>query len=190
LGDPEGLGAGHRDWCGSGRDRGDGFAQRGADGDLRHPWRYVGLYLAFGRDEWRLGDAMPRGLGRAATSPVIGFLSVLMGIGGGSFGVPLMTLYGVAIHRAVATAAGFGVIIAVPGVIGFLLVQGQGPDRPPFTSGQVNLVAFAIVVAMTVLTAPIGARLSHATDPKPLRRIFAAFVTIMALNMLRKAAGW
>jgi uncharacterized membrane protein YfcA len=150
----------------------------------------VGAYLAFGREDWRLGDAMPVGLGRAVTSPVIGFLSVLMGIGGGSFGVPLMTLYGVAIHRAVATAAGFGVIIAVPGVIGFLMVQGQGPDRPPFTIGQVNLVAFAVVVAMTVLTAPIGARLAHATNPRPLRRIFAAFVTVMALNMLRKAVGW
>lgn len=150
----------------------------------------VGVYLAFGREHWRLGDAMPRGAGRALTAPVIGFLSVLMGIGGGSFGVPLMTLYGVAIHRAVATAAGFGVIIAVPGVIGFLLVPGQGPDRPPFTIGQVNLVAFAVVVAMTLVTAPIGARLAHATNPKPLRRIFAAFVTVMALNMLRKAAGW
>jgi len=150
----------------------------------------VGLYLAFGRAEWRLGDTMPRGVGRAATSSVIGFLSVLMGIGGGSFGVPLMTLYGVAIHRAVATASGFGVIIAVPSVIGFLLVAGQGPDRPPFTIGQVNLVAFAVVVAMTLITAPIGARLAHATNPTPLRRIFAAFVTVMALNMLRKAVGW
>jgi uncharacterized membrane protein YfcA len=150
----------------------------------------VGIYLAFGRETWRLGDAMPKGSARAVGSPVIGFLSVLMGIGGGSFGVPLMTLYGVAIHRAVATAAGFGVIIAVPGVIGFLLVAGQGPDRPPFTIGQVNLVAFTVVVAMTLLTAPIGARLAHATDPGPLRRIFAAFVTVMALNMLRKAMGW
>jgi uncharacterized membrane protein YfcA len=150
----------------------------------------VGLYLAFGRETWRLGDAMPKGSARAVGSPVIGFLSVLMGIGGGSFGVPLMTLYGVAIHRAVATAAGFGVIIAVPGVIGFLLVAGQGPDRPPFTIGQVNLVAFTVVVAMTLLTAPIGARLAHATDPGPLRRIFAAFVTVMALNMLRMAMGW
>jgi uncharacterized membrane protein YfcA len=51
-------------------------------------------------------------------------------------------------------------------------------------------VAFAVVVAMTLVTAPIGARLAHATDPKPLRRIFAAFVTVMALNMLRKAVGW
>jgi uncharacterized membrane protein YfcA len=166
LGDPEGLGARHRHRRGSGRDRGHGSAERGPDGDFRHPRGHGGRSTSpsGGRTgAWAMRCRV--GLGRAVTSPVIGFLSVLMGIGGGSFGVPLMTLYGVAIHRAVATAAGFGVIIAVPGVIGFLLVQGQGPDRPPFTIGQVNLVAFAVVVAMTVLTAPIGARLAHATDP-------------------------
>jgi uncharacterized membrane protein YfcA len=147
----------------------------------------VGLYLAFGRESWRLGDEMPTGAGRALTSPVIGFLSVLMGIGGGSFGVPLMTLYGVAIHRAVATAAGFGLLIAVPSVIGFLLVPGAAEGRPPLTIGQVNLVGFAIVVAMTLVTAPLGVRLAHAMDPKPLKRVFAVFIMVMALNMLRKA---
>ncbi|MFW5641526.1 MAG: sulfite exporter TauE/SafE family protein, partial [Roseicyclus sp.] len=100
----------------------------------------VALYLAFGREDWRLGDRMPTGLARAVTGPLIGLLSVLMGIGGGSFGVPLMRLHGVAVHRAVATAAGFGVLIAVPGVIAFLLVPGSGETRPPLTLGQVNLV--------------------------------------------------
>ncbi|MFW5641820.1 MAG: sulfite exporter TauE/SafE family protein, partial [Roseicyclus sp.] len=61
---------------------------------------------------------------------------------------------------------------------------------PPFTLGQVNLVGFAAVVAMTMITAPLGARLAHATEPRRLMRIFAAFVAVMALNMLRKAAGW
>jgi uncharacterized membrane protein YfcA len=147
----------------------------------------VGLYMAFGRADWRLGDAMPTGVGRYVTSPVLGFLSVLMGIGGGSFGVPLMSLYNVAIHRAVATAAGFGLAIAVPSVIGFLLVGGDGPNRPPFTLGQVNLVAFLLVIAMTLITTPWGVKLAHAMDPKPLKRIFAVFIMIMALNMLRKA---
>lgn len=147
----------------------------------------VGLYLGFGREDWRLGSAMPGGVRRAVLSPLVGFLSVLMGIGGGSFGVPLMTLYSVPIHRAVATAAGFGAVIAAPSVAGFLLVPGEGDIRPPFTLGQVNLVAFAVVVAMTFLTAPLGARLAHATDPAPLRRIFAIFISLMALNMLRKA---
>ncbi len=150
----------------------------------------VGLYFGFGRAEWRLGDAMPTGPARAIVAPVLGFLSVLMGIGGGSFGVPLMSLYGRPIHKAVATAAGFGVVIAVPSVLGFLFVGGDGPGRPPFTIGQVNLVAFVIIVAMTLITAPWGVRLAHAMDPKPLRRVFAIFIMVMALNMLRKAFGW
>ncbi|WP_370284266.1 sulfite exporter TauE/SafE family protein [Pseudooceanicola sp.] len=148
----------------------------------------VGLYLAFGRAEWRLGDEMPRGIRRLLISPMVGFLSVLMGIGGGSFGVPLMTLYGRPIHRAVATAAGFGVTIAVPSVTGFLFYTlPEGQPVPPYTLGAVNLPAFGLVIAMTLLTAPLGVKLAHATDPKPLRRIFAVFLLLVALNMLRKA---
>lgn len=147
----------------------------------------VGLYLAFGRAEWRLGDTMPRGVPRAATGSTLGFLSVLMGIGGGSFGVPLMSLFGVPIHRAVATAAGFGVIIAVPSVAGFLTMNVEAP--PPYTLGAVNLPAFALVIAMTLITTPWGVKLAHAMDPKPLKRVFAVFIMVMAVNMLRKALG-
>lgn len=150
----------------------------------------VGLYLAFGKPDWRLGDAMPGGPARAVVSPLLGFLSVLMGIGGGSFGVPLMTLYGRPIHRAVATAAGFGVIIAVPSVLGFLFVGGGTEGRPPYTVGQVNLIAFVVIVAMTMITTPWGVKLAHAMDPKPLKRVFAVFIMIMAVNMLRKALGF
>ena len=150
----------------------------------------IGIYMATSQAHWRLGDEMPRGLRRIALSPALGFLSVLMGIGGGSFGVPVMTLYGVPIHRAVATAAGFGVIIAVPSVIGFLLLQVDPATRPPFTVGAVNFVAFFITIAMTLITAPLGVKLAHAMDPKPLKRVFAVFLTLVALNMLRKALGW
>ncbi len=150
----------------------------------------IGLYMGFGRADWRLGQAMPTGIRRAIYSPVMGFMSVLMGIGGGSFGVPLMSLYNVAIHRAVATAAGFGVLIAVPSVIGFLMLEVAPETRPPYTIGAVNLVAFGIVVAMTLITAPLGVKLAHAMDPKPLKRVFAVFLTLVALNMLRKAVGW
>ena len=146
----------------------------------------VGLYMGFGRKDWRLGPAMPTGVGRATLSPSVGFLSVLMGIGGGSFGVPLMSLFGVPIHRAVATAAGFGVLIAVPAVIGFLLVSVEGPV-PPYTIGAVNLIAFFVIIAMTLITAPWGVRLAHAMDPGPLKRVFAVFLVLVALNMLRKA---
>ena len=150
----------------------------------------IGAYLGLGRSEWRLGDAMPIGMRRAVLSPSVGFLSVLMGIGGGSFGVPLMSLFNTPIHRAVATAAGFGVIIAVPSVLGFLFVEIPVEHRPPLTIGAVNLVAFGVVVAMTMITAPWGVKLAHAMDPKPLKRVFAVFLTLVALNMLRKAVGW
>lgn len=148
----------------------------------------VGVYMAFGRSHWRLGSAMPMGWRGALISPVIGFLSVLMGIGGGSFGVPTMTLFSVPIHRAVATAAGFGIIIAVPSVIGFLFVDME--VAPPLTLGAVNLVAFGLVIAMTLITAPWGAALAHKTDATRLKRIFGVFLIVVALNMLRKAIGW
>lgn len=146
----------------------------------------VGIYMSFGRAEWRVADAMPRGPLRMILSPLLGFMSVLMGIGGGSFGVPTMTLFNVPIHRAVATAAGFGVLIAVPAVIGFLLVDMQ-MAVPPLTFGAVNLVAFGITIAMTLITAPWGVKLAHAMDAKPLKRAFGVFLVLVALNMMRKA---
>jgi uncharacterized membrane protein YfcA len=146
----------------------------------------VGVYMSFGRAEWRLGHAMPKGPLRIVLSPLVGFMSVLMGIGGGSFGVPLMSLFNTAIHRAVATAAGFGVVIAVPAIIGFLFVD-MNMDVPPLTIGAVNLIAFVIIIAMTLVTAPWGVKLAHSMDAKPLKRAFGVFLVLVAVNMLRKA---
>jgi uncharacterized protein len=108
----------------------------------------------------------------------------MMGIGGGTFGVPLMSLYSTPIHRAVATAAGFGILIAVPSVVVFLMSPVVG--APPYSLGAVNFPAFLLVIAMTWITAPWGVKLAHAMDPKPLKRAFAFFIMLVALNMLRK----
>lgn len=97
-----------------------------------------------------------------------------------------MSLYYVPIHQAVATAAGFGVVLAVPAVIGFLLMPLASPV-PPLTIGAVNPVAFVVIVAMTLITTPWGVRLAHAMDPEPIKRVFAAFLVSVALNMLRQA---
>ncbi|TGD64070.1 sulfite exporter TauE/SafE family protein [Tabrizicola sp. WMC-M-20] len=148
----------------------------------------VGLYMAFSRSDWRLGSEMPKGAKRAGLGGMVGFLSVLMGIGGGSFGVPLMSLYNTPIHRAVATASGFGMTIAVPSVLVFLFLPVDG--APPYTLGAVNLPAFALIFAMTMITTPWGVKLAHAMDPKPLKRVFAVFITLVALNMLRKVLGY
>jgi uncharacterized membrane protein YfcA len=150
----------------------------------------IGLYMALGRAAWRIGPQMPQGGVRAGLSGSVGFLSVLMGIGGGSFGVPLMTLYGVPIHRAVGTASGFGQIIALPAVAGFLFVDLPGPGHPPWTIGAVNLPAFGAVIGSTFVTAPWGAALAHRVNATRLKQVFGAFLAIVGLNMLRKAAGW
>ncbi|MBU3031370.1 sulfite exporter TauE/SafE family protein [Paracoccus marinaquae] len=144
----------------------------------------IASFMALSRPHWRLADEMPRGLRRVLISPLIGFFSVLLGIGGGSIGVPLMTLHGLPIHRAVATAAGFGVLIAVPSVAGFLLLPIE--NAPPYTVGSVNLPVFLLTISMTLITAPIGAALAHRTDAARLKRYFAFFLFLVALNMLRK----
>lgn len=149
----------------------------------------VGLYMLGWKTEWAIGDHMPRGLPRAGVGGAIGFISVLMGIGGGSLGVPLMTLHRIPIHRAVATAAGFGVIIALPSAIGFLFTPMPVEARPPLTVGSVNLPAFFVVIAMTLLAAPLGANLAHRLNPKPLKRIFGIFLILVAANMLWTAFG-
>ena len=147
----------------------------------------VGLYLAFGRESWRLRRPHAHRHRPGDHRPVLGFFSVLMGIGGGSFGVPLMRLYNVPIHRAVGTASGFGLMIAIPSVIGFLLQGWGAPGLPPFTVGLVNMPAFLVVIGVTMITTTWGVRLAHAMNPRPLKLAFAAFIMLMALNMLRKA---
>lgn len=145
----------------------------------------VALYLAFGKPSWVLAPAMPQGGLRAGYASLLGLLSVLMGIGGGSLGVPLMSVHSVPIHRAVATAAGFGLAISVPALPGFLLVDIPADARPPLTLGAISLPAFLIVIAMTLITTPYGAKLAHAMDARPLKRVFAAFLALVSLNMLR-----
>lgn len=144
----------------------------------------IGLYLAFGNQDWALGDAMPQGIKKWISAPILGFLSVLLGIGGGSLGVPFMSLHRIAIHRAVATAAGFGLAIAVPSAIAWLFVDVQDPV-PPLTFGAVNIPAFLIIVPMTFLFAPLGANVAHSMDARPLKKLFGIFLLIVAANMVR-----
>lgn len=147
----------------------------------------VGLYMSVGRSDFHLAEEMPKGGRQYLFSPVIGFLSVLMGIGGGTLGVPLMSLHNTPIHRAVATAAGFGVLIAVPSAIGFLMMTVEPSSRPPYTIGAVNIPSFLLVIIMTTFTAPIGVKIAHSLNPKPLKRVFGVFLILVAVNMLYKA---
>ena len=131
-----------------------------------------------------LAPQLPGGPARIGIGATIGSLSTLMGIGGGTLSVPIFSAFNVPMHRAVGTAAAIGIVISIPGALGFL-VNGLGvPDRPPLTLGYINLIGFALIVPMTMWMAPIGARIAHAINARLLKQAFALFLSITALRML------
>lgn len=147
----------------------------------------VAAHMAFSRESWRIRDGVPGGVAGAGAAGAIGGLSAMMGIGGGTFGTILMTLCGVPIHHAVGTSSGFGVIISIPGAIGFAVAGWSLANLPPYSLGYVNLIGFALIAPATVLLAPVGARLAHAVSKTKLRRLFALFIAITAARMLYDA---
>jgi len=116
----------------------------------------------------------------------IGFLSALMGIGGGTLSVPVMTMLSVPVHRAVATASVFGLAIAIPAVGGFLWAGVGVEARPPGSVGFINIPAAVMLFSMSVLTAPYGAKLAHVLPARSLKVVFAIFLFASATRMLWK----
>jgi uncharacterized membrane protein YfcA len=143
----------------------------------------LGAYMLLGPTDLRVGERVPLGWGAWPLGGANGFLSVLMGIGGGTFGVTIMTVCGAAMHRAVATAAGFGAIIAVPGTIGMVLSGWAMPGLPPLSLGYVSLPGLLLVVPATLLTTPLGVALAHRLDRSTLRQAFGLFLCLTAARM-------
>jgi len=147
----------------------------------------IAAQLFFGRPGWTLADDMPRGAARAGLGGGMGLASALMGIGGGTFGVLLMTLCGRSIHKAVGTAAGFGVAIGAPAAAGFVIAGWGRPDLPPFSLGYVSAAGFLLISVFTVAMAPVGAALAHRLDGALLRRLFAIGLSLTAASLLYEA---
>ena len=143
----------------------------------------VALYMALGNPAWRLADGLPGNPVNSTIAAVIGAISAMMGIGGGTLSVPVLNLFGVPIHRSVGTAAGFGLVIAVPGTLGFIVGGWNNPLLPEFSLGYVNWLGFLLIVPATVLTVPAGAKLAHSLSQTGLRRAFALFLGITAIRM-------
>jgi uncharacterized membrane protein YfcA len=149
----------------------------------------VALKMALGREDWRLGDHLPPRPWPEIAAVAIGLLSTLMSIGGATFTVPLLTLYGFAILPAVATASGVGPMIALPGVIGYAWAGWGAEGLPPLSVGYVNLLGLAIIAPVSVFAAPYGARLAHAIPRRRLELAFAAFLAAVSLRFLIELLG-
>jgi len=145
----------------------------------------VAIRLLLNRESWRLGSDLPGNPARAVVGVVIGFLSTLMGIGGGVLNNTFMTLFGRPMHQAVATSSGVGVIISVPGIIGYMWAGWGHAGLPPFSTGFVNLPAVLILIPTSVLAAPFGVRLAHALTRRTLEVAFGCYLIFVAARF-----GW
>ena len=115
---------------------------------------------------------------------LIGYFSVLIGIGGGSFSVPILTAFGRNIRRAVGTSATIGFFIAFPGFITYILTGWLATDLPRYSLGYVNLPIVLSVASISILTAPLGARLSSRVNKRILKVFFAVFLLIICINLI------
>lgn len=149
----------------------------------------VSIKMALPLEDTNLTEDIPRGVFGPVTPVLIGTVSTLMGIGGGTLSVTAMTLAGKAIHLAVGTAALFGLVIAVPATVGYVISGWGNPLLPAASLGYVNLLGFIVIAPATVLFAPLGARIAHALSRRHLSALFGLFLFIVAIRMGLRAFG-
>ena len=146
---------------------------------------FVGAKFLFGRDTWRIATELP---GRAAMSAyglLVGLSSSLMGVSGGSVSNIVQTLYGIPIHKAVATSAGLGVPITVAGTLGYMLAGlPHQAQVPPLSIGFVSLIGVAVMAPVSSFTATYGARLAHALPRRRLEIAFGVFLLLVAARFI------
>ncbi len=132
----------------------------------------------------RLLPDFPNSAVKRGCGALVGVFSAIMGIGGGTLSVPILTAFGFDIKRSVGTAAAIGFLIAVPATLGYVIGGWSSEDLPPFSIGYVNVIAFIALVPLTSLCAPLGARLAHALPASILGYAFAVFLLLTSVRML------
>ncbi len=129
---------------------------------------------------------LPNSIMTTFVGGIIGSVSSLVGIGGGSLSVPFMTYCNIPMHTAVGTSAAIGFPIAVAGTFGYIAGGWNIQDLPFATIGYVNLPAFICISITCYITAPFGAKLSNNLPIKTLKKFFAVFLILVGTNMLVK----
>jgi uncharacterized membrane protein YfcA len=132
----------------------------------------------------KAGRQLPGVCGMNGVGGIIGVVSSLVGIGGGTLSVPFLSWCNIPLHTAVGTSAAIGFPIAVAGALSYIWNGLSAPNLPPYSLGYVNLMALGGIVAASYLTAPLGAKLAHSLPVSRLKRIFAVFLLCIATRML------
>ncbi len=153
---------------------------------------FFGLFVGFSATQMFLDKKpapsrqMPGFGGQLAAGGVIGFLSGLVGAGGGFISVPFMAWCNIAIHNAVATSAALGFPIAVANVAGYVISGLKVENLPTGAFGYIWVPALVVIAACSVFTAPLGAKAAHNLPVKKLKRIFASILYLLAAYMFYK----
>ncbi len=142
------------------------------------------LNMLFRTGKSALYPKLPNTAGQTVMGSCIGFFSAMVGIGGGTISVPLLTLYNYPTHKAIGTAAAIGLIISLPGALTMMILGSTPIDAPAGTFGLVNLFGFICIVPLTVIFAPVGASLAAKLDAAKLKKIFALVLLFTGLRML------
>jgi len=153
---------------------------------------FFGLFVSFSATQMFLDKKpkpsrqMPGTAGQFAAGSFIGFLSGLVGAGGGFISVPFMAWCNVAIHSAVATSAALGFPIALTNVVGYIFSGWNVQGLPPASFGYIWLPALLVIAVSSFFMAPVGARAAHNLPVGKLKRVFASILYVLAAYMLYK----
>lgn len=140
----------------------------------------ISMKLLFAKDGWVFGNEIPGNPIRSIAGWLIGFLSTFMGIGGGVFNNTFMTMFGRPMHQSVATSSGVGVLIAIPGVIGYIWAGWGVAGAPPYSLGYINLIMVALVIPVTLFMVPYGVKVAHAISKRQLQIGFGLFLIVVS----------
>ena len=147
---------------------------------------YVGTQMLMGIKP-KSSRELPGKVGTFGAGNVIGVFSALVGIGGGTLTVPFLSWCNKTMHTSIATAAAVGLPIALSGTTGFV-VNGWGVEGIPGPHfGYIYIPAFLGIISMSMLTAPLGAKLAHSLPVDKLKKIFAILLFIVGSRMLWSA---
>jgi uncharacterized membrane protein YfcA len=149
-----------------------------------------GIFMLFVATQMIFGNTskphrqLPKTTGMLTAGVLIGTLSSLMGVGGGSMSVPFLTWCNMGIRHAIATSSAIGLPIAIAGVTGFIVAGWGVEHRPIMSVGFVNMPAFFSIVVASTLFAPVGARITHRISPNRLKLFFGYFLLILSVKIL------
>ncbi|MDC3071764.1 sulfite exporter TauE/SafE family protein [Candidatus Pelagibacter sp.] len=143
----------------------------------------VGIFFIFVRERLMDNPKKISDLIKNISGVIIGFISVPLGIGGGSLMVPFMRTFGYDIRKSIGTAAAVGFLIALSGTL-TMITGGELINNvtSPFSFGYINLLGFIVFVPVTMIMARVGAKAVYKIDKKILSKIFGTFLIIVSIR--------